>query len=311
MSSPLLLLLCPLLAHAGWSYSYHSYHPTTVYKSSIRTLPLPYKQPYLSYPNTKVVSKSNIKTSPVSYKQAFLNPSTLSLTETDDIIQQTRTQAESLKEDLRSMARNPRAAQILNKVFADKNNVCISSMEEAIEAIETSTQLFENGATEIKQLVDSIKVFENLKDTPTAVRETAKILRLLDVLIPKISPETTSTCRSTSDDIFGSLRSLGDLVEELSSRNDIYFSTQKRQSLKSSAKIVTRVTNFLSQLKNTFSKFDRICTRNKEYNIEVITAMGDMMTGLADLYRELGGNTAAQDISKQRNFTKQIVVSRS
>ena len=309
MSSLLLLLLCPLLSHAGWSYSYHSYHPTTVYKSSIRTLPLPYKQPYLSNPNTKVVSKSNIKTSPVSYKQAFLNPSTL--TGSGDIIQQTRTQAESLKEDLRSMASNPRAAQILNKVFADKNNVCISSMEEAIEAIETSTQLFENGATEIKQLVDSIKVFENLKDTPTAVRETAKILRLLDVLIPKISPDTTSTCRSTSDDIFGSLRSLGDLVEELSSRNDIYFSTQKRQSLKSSAKIITRVTNFLSQLKNTFSKFDRICTRNKEYNIEVITAMGDMMTGLADLYRELGGNTAAQEISKQRSFTQQIVVSRS
>ena len=259
MSSLLLLLLSPLLAHAGHlslpshSYSYHSYHPKTVYKSSIRTLPLPYKQPYLSIPNTKVVSKSNIKTSPVSYKQAFLNPSTL--TGSGDIIQQTRTQAESLKEDLRSMASNPRAAQILNKVFADKNNVCISSMEEAIEAIETSTQLFENGATEIKQLVEIVKVFENLEDTPTAVRETAKILRLLDVLIPKISPDTTSTCRSTSADIFGSLRSLGDLIEELSSRNDIYFSTQKRQSLQSSAKIITRVTNFLSRLKNTFSKF--------------------------------------------------------
>jgi hypothetical protein len=228
-----------------------------------------------------------------------------------NIIEQTRTQAESLKKDLRSMASNPRAAQILNKVFADKNNVCINSMEEAIEAIETSTKLFENGATEIKQLVGSVKVFENLEDTPTAVRETAKILRLLDVLIPKISPDTTSTCRSTSADTFGSLQSLGNLVEELSSRNDIYFSTQKRQSLKSSAKIVTRVTNFLSQLKNTFSKFDRICTGNKEYNIEVITAMGDMMTGLADLYRELGGNTAAQDISKQGDFTKKVVVSRS
>ena len=155
MSSLLLLLLSPLLAHAGHlslpshSYSYHSYPPKTVYKSSIRILPLPYKQPYLSNPNTKAVSKSSFKTSPVSYKQAFLNPSTLSLTGSDDIIQQTRTQAESLKEDLRSMASNPRAAQILNKVFADKNNVCISSMEEAIEAIETSTQLFENGATEI------------------------------------------------------------------------------------------------------------------------------------------------------------------
>ena len=41
----------------------------------------------------------------------------------------------------------------------------------------------------------------------------------------------------------------------------------------------------------------------------MITAMGDMMTGLADLYRELGGNTAAQEIAKQGAFTKQVVVS--
>ena len=160
-------------------------------------------------------------------------------------------------------------------------------------------------------IIETVKVFEKRIDAPTAVRETANILRLLDVLIPKMTPDTSSTCRSTSADVFGSMSSLGVLVDELSSKDNIYFSTQKRQSLKSSAKIVTKVTNFLSKLKRSFSKFDRICTKNKDYNIEIITAMGDMMTDLTDLYRDLCGLTAAEDTSKQGDFTKKVVVSKA
>ena len=58
-------------------------------------------------------------------------------------------------------------------------------MDEAIEAIETGTKLFENAGTEIKQLVQLVQGFPTLTDTPKAVRETAKIIRLLEVLIPK------------------------------------------------------------------------------------------------------------------------------
>ena len=209
------------------------------------------------------------------------------------------------------MASNPRAANILNRVFAEKNNACINNIEEAIQAIETSTRLFENAGVELRQLVQSVKVFEKQTDTPTAVRETAKIMRLLDVLIPKMASATPSGCRTASADEFASLRTLGDLVDELSSNDDLYFSIQKRQSLKSSAKIVFRVTNFLTELKRYFSKFDQYCTRGNSYNIEIITAIGDMMTDLADLYRDLGGLTAAEEISKQGDFTKKVVVSKA
>ena len=151
-------------------------------------------------------------------------------------------------------------------------------------------------------------MFEKFTDTPSAVRETAKIIRVLDVLIPKITP-ASSTCGASSEDVFGSLRSLGALVEELSSRNDIYFSIQKKQSLKSSAKIVSQVTNFLTNLKKTFSKFNQICSRDKSYNIEVITALVDIMADLAGLYRAVGGESAAEEISKQGELAKKLVVS--
>jgi hypothetical protein len=185
----------------------------------------------------------------------------------------------------------------------------MNSVEEAIQAIEASTKLVENAGTEIKQLIQTVQVFEKITDTPTAVRETANILRLLDVLLPKITPATLSVCGPSSGDEFGSLRSVGVLVDELSSKTDLYVSLQKKQNLKNSAMIISEVTNFLTQVKKSFSKFDQFCTRDKKYNNEAITAIGEMMTDLADLYRVLGGLTAADEISKQGDFTKKVVVS--
>ena len=76
------------------------------------------------------------------------------------------------------MARNPRAAEILNKVFADKNNVCFNNMDEAVEAIETSTKLFENAGTEMKQLIKNVKEFEKFTDAPSRPPQYAQSARL-------------------------------------------------------------------------------------------------------------------------------------
>ena len=40
----------------------------------------------------------------------------------------------------------------------------VNNMEEAIEAIETSTKLFENAGTEIKLLVKTVEEFQKIKD---------------------------------------------------------------------------------------------------------------------------------------------------
>merc|ERR1711997_540923 len=207
----------------------------------------------------------------------------------------------------RSIARNPRASQILNKVFSDRNNVCIKSMDDAIEAIETSTKLFENAGSEIKQLVDSVDAFNKNIDTPTVVREAAKTIRILEVLIPKITPDSYSKCSPSSSNVFGSLSSLADLVNELASREDIYFTIHKRQTLKSAAKTVTTVTDFLSKLGRDFSRFDQFCSRDKDYSVELISALSDMMDDLAGLYKSLDGHSAAAELSKQGDFIEKIV----
>ena len=71
---------------------------------------------------------------------------------------------------------------------------------------------------------------------------------------------------------------------------------------------MSRATNFLAKIQQSFSKFDQFCTRDESYNREFITAIGDMMTDLAGFYRAMGGIDAAQDISKQGDFVRKLEV---
>ena len=105
------------------------------------------------------------------------------------------------------------------------------------------------------------------------------------------------------------MHSLALLVDELSSKKDIFFSLQKRQSLKSSAIIVHKVTDFLDHVKKSFSQFDNLCTKDKDHNIELINALGVLMNDLADLYTSVGRETEANEIRKQGDFTQKVVVS--
>ena len=140
--------------------------------------------------------------------------------------------------------------------------------------------------------------------------ESAKIIRLLDVLIPKLTPEHT-VCRTTTGEVITSLHSLSLLVEELSSKEDLFFSIQKRQTLNSAAIIVHRVTDFLEHVKKSFSKFDHVCSKDKDTNKGVLNMIGELMNDLALLYAAVGGETAAAEIRQQGDIATSLVVSLS
>ena len=45
-----------------------------------------------------------------------------------------------------------------------------------------------------------------------------------------------------------------------------------------------------------------------EYNKEFITAVGNMMSDLAELYADLGALTTAKELKTYKDFTKKVVV---
>ena len=127
---------------------------------------------------------------------------------------------DSLKETIIFLTKKPEAAPILEKVFAGRNkNTCITNIEEAIEAIETTTRMVENAGPELKMLVEYVQEFSKIQDISMSevVRQSAKIIGLLDALIPKLSPSSSSCKPSSAEDLL-SMRNLKSVLIDLSKR---------------------------------------------------------------------------------------------
>merc|ERR1719259_1081961 len=79
-----------------------------------------------------------------------------------DIIAQTRTLANSVKATLQQLSENPRSATIINRIINDKDNICLGSLEEGLDGIETATQLVEAAGDDIKALIAKVEAFQTL-----------------------------------------------------------------------------------------------------------------------------------------------------
>ena len=126
-----------------------------------------------------------------------------------------------------------------------------------------------------------------------------------------ISPDSPVICQASPDQAFGSLRSLAVLVDELSTSPQLILSPQGRAQLKQSASTISAVTTFLTQLGSTFSRFENICTADKQYNLDSINAMGDLMVNLADLFVSLGSVQTGEKIRRGKAFVAKITVSQT
>jgi len=242
------------------------------------------------------------------YGRSFGRNQALSFTRgnlrTGDIISDTRILSEQVQNTLNQLSSSPTAVDIINKIINDKDNTCLGSLEDAIDAIETGTKLVESAGDDIKELITKVNGFGALTDPVKAVREIADILRIVEPVVTKITPENpTSICIGT----FGSLRNLASVIDELSDSKKIALTFPVRSQLKESARKISAVNAFLNQLKSTSAKLTKICTADKQYNIQAISSVGDLMVDLADLFGTLGGVKDGDQIRKGKDYVNKIV----
>merc|ERR1719367_1934246 len=202
------------------------------------------------------------------------------VTGSGDIIAQTRSLANSVKATLQQLSENPRSATIINRIINDKDNICLGSLEEGLDGIETATQLVEAAGDDIKALIAKVEEFQTLSEPSVVVKEVANILRILGPLVNNIAPKNPIICKASPDQAFGSLRSLAVLLDELYLNPPLPLSPAQRRQLKDSSNTISAVTTLITQLGDNFSKFQEICTPDKEYNFEAISAIGDLMENL-------------------------------
>lgn len=316
----LVLLLAPLVA--GWDVwnphpSPRSYHP------SYKTVGLPYKTVVPSFktvgPSYKTVGPSYktvgspYKTlgSPYTYKTVrtpfhYRRPNFQQRLATGTgIVEQTRRQTDSLAAVLRNLAKVPGAAKYIDRVLEVSD--CVDNLEDAIEAIEAGTKLVENAEPELLKLVKTVENIKTEKDIVSVVRIAADILRQLEVLIPKIAPETPSICGTSPEATFAALRSVSVILEDVSKDLSLPLTLITRNDLKRSGTVVYAVTTFLKQLRTLFSDLKEACSPDKEYNLKAIAAIGDMLDNLSDLFGVVGGFTEAKEVKIRTEFTDNIL----
>merc|ERR1719397_1770726 len=243
-------------------------------------------------------------------QQLYFNQQPAINSYTTDIIKQTRTLSNSVQQTLRNLAANPASAVIVDRIIGDKDNVCLNSLEEGLNYIETATGLVENAGNDIKLLIKKVNSMKKLRDPAEVVGEVAAVLRILEPLVNKIAPSNPEACQASPEQGFGSLRSLAVVVADLAedpSLDNLQVSPAGREELRKSANAIYAVTSFLTQLRQTFFRFQTICTADKQYNLQSISAIGDLINHLADLFGSLGGIKIGESTRKGKRFVEKVV----
>ena len=118
--------------------------------------------------------------------------------------------------------------------------------------------------------------FGELSEPAELVRETAVLLRLL---------ENTTSNNPWSCEV-----------------------PQGFQTLESLAGFVSSVTTFLTDLPATSARMLIVCTEEQQFNRDFITAIGDLMEDLADLYVVLGDDKTGERIRYGKVYTDKVTV---
>merc|ERR1712042_409257 len=223
------------------------------------------------------------------------------------IIKDTRILSDKVQAILKDLNSNITTAGIVNRIINNKDNICLRNFDEGISGIETATKLLEAAGDDIKTLIEKVKSIGALTDPATVVKAVAEILCLLEPVVNKIAPESPVICEATPNEAFGSLRSLSALVDELAYTDKLALSDEGRRQLKESGRTISAVTTFLTQLRSTFSTFEEICTPDSEYNINAISAVGDLIVNLANLFGTLGGVQQGEEVRKGKDFVDKVV----
>merc|ERR1711915_1107525 len=222
-----------------------------------------------------------------------------------NIIDWTIAQAEATKSTLRSLSDNPQATKYIKRVI--DSSKCLDSLEDAIDGIDTASKLVYDNRNSILRLISSAENLENEKDTIKLLESSGDIFRILDDLIPDLAEEPVDQCNASPIDTLKELGDIARLLNDVSIARDLQLDPLTTEYLKESAKVVDEVTKFLRKTNRNLASFKKLCSKNKDYNVNVISSIGDIMDDMAELFASLGSKDRAEDIRKKGKFVKESV----
>merc|ERR1711937_126254 len=240
---------------------------------------------------------------PIIANSPYKNPPSLT---SGTIVWQTRQLTEYVKLTLRQLSQDSLASPYINRILSASE--CLTSIEDAITSIDASVRLLEDAEPEVLRLVDTVEAMQSYTDTETIVRVSADIVRQLGKLVPKLAPKNIEICSSTPQVSFAVISLVAGVIDDISADQKIQLTTSGRNELKTSAQVVNGVVNFIQQLGVTFNGFNKEgCVADKNTNSQAISAIGDMLLSLGDMFQSFGGVEEAGEVRNKAAWVKDIV----
>ena len=238
-----------------------------------------------------------------------VNPSSASLrvaATSGDFVAETRRQAEATKAVLASLPSLPGAQQYLDRVLDSSS--CLSSLEEAIAAIDVGVMMVATSEPEIWTLVHQVKSLESQKTTSGLVSTTANVMETLGLLVPKLASPVNDgalcSAKTSTRTQLEDLRQLALLLDEVAG---VPGGSARATTLRQSSRILYAVTSFLSKTNARFSGLSASCNRHKDTSNQAFLALADNTEDLADLFGTLGSPTEADQIRSKAGFVRKVV----
>merc|ERR1711915_699875 len=148
---------------------------------------------------------------------------------------------------------------------------------------------------------------ENEKDTIKLLRSSGDIFRILNDLLPEFKEEPIRQCRASPDDILDESIDLARILEEIANERDLDLDAYTIEDLRDASKILKVTTSFLRKLNTKLSSFKKLCNKNKDYNVNVLNAIGDITEDMAELFADLGSKDQSQIFRLRGDYVKKSV----
>merc|ERR1712055_119671 len=215
----------------------------------------------------------------------------------------TRQMTNTVISTLEALAKEQSAATTFDKIF-NKDNTCLNSIGEAIEALKQSSDLLAAAEGDLQALNSQVESLMGKQGEVEALKGTAAIFGTLQPLVEKLSPVMTMSrdCPTSMD----SLRGLSVVMRELSYDDTVATNQVARDMLHKSGNVVSIVATFLSQLQSQARNFGTLCNPDKTSTMRAVSAIGDMVGSLADLFASVGNYKVGVEIRRGADFAQKI-----
>jgi len=215
-----------------------------------------------------------------------------------DFYTNARDYSKYVRDILRDVSSNTYAEAAVDKFLKNNDYNCISSLEEGVRSIERAVSLLDTNRASVEDISRSVETFLDLKDPIKILRESSRLLRLLQPLY--------NSDRGEADFDLEKMRCLAVMMDNLASDKELRLGSRGSGELRQTAVIISATTSFMQRLRRQFRRLDNICSdSDRQLNADSILAIGDLSDDIADLYVALGSLQTGEKIrSGKKNLLR-------